>query len=1099
MPIKFPQDGTPDNKANKDLGADLQSPELAPYWLSSIIESADDAIISKTLEGIITSWNQGAERIFGYTAAEVIGKPVTVLIPEDHLNEEPTILARLRAGERIEHYETVRMRKDGTLVDISLTVSPIRNSDGHIIGASKIARDITQRRRAEVMLREQTEVIRQAYDAIFLRDSANSITLWNQGAERIYGYTQEEALGRSPHELLKTATPIPLEEIYERLRSDGYWEGELRHTRKDGEQIVVESRWATVSYEQGDVTSTLEITRDVTGRRRAEERLLQAASIVENSDDAIISKDLNGRILSWNPGAERLYGYTAEEAIGQSVIMLIPSDRPDEEPQILRQIRRGDRVDHYETVRRRKDGTLIDVSLTVSPVKDTEGRIVGASKIARDITARKRAEATRRLLSAIVESSDDAIMSANMELKIASWNAGAEKMFGYSAAEALGQDATIITPPEHVADTKARFEKFKQDLTPQHFEAVRLAKDGRLVDVAITLSPITDEKGSLVAISAMARDITARKRADEQLREQAEIIETVNRVGQTLAGELDLHKLVQAVTDAATEISNARFGSFFYNVLDESGASYTLYTLSGVPREAFAHFPMPRATDLFGPTFRGEGTVLIRDVKKDPRYGKNSPYYGMPEGHLPVASYFAVPVISRSGEVYGGLFFGHPEVGVFTERSARIVEGLAAQSAVAMDNARLFEAATRARAEAETAATENERLYREAQESNRLKDEFLATVSHELRTPLTAILGWAHMLRTGQYDSASALKALETIERNARAQAQLIDDLLDVSRIITGKLRIDVRQVDPNSFVEAAIEAVRPAAEAKGVRMQKIMDTGVISVSADPVRLQQVIWNLLSNALKFTPRGGRVQVRLERVNSHIEIAVSDTGAGIVPEFLPHVFDRFRQADQRTTRQHGGMGLGLAIVRHLVEIHGGTVRAESAGEGQGSTFTVLLPVAPVYQASVEGERVHPAARDTLPSFDCIDRLDGLRVLVVDDEPDTRELLKAGLGQSGAEVTLAGSVAEALEAMQSAAPDLLISDIGMPGEDGYELIRRVCAQSDESVGRVPAIALTAYARVEDRMQALRAGYQMHVPKPVEMAELVAVAASLVRRDN
>jgi PAS domain S-box-containing protein len=700
-------------------------------------------------------------------------------------------------------------------------------------------------------------------------------------------------------------------------------------------------------------------------------------------------------------------------------------------------------------------------------------------------------------LSAIIESADDAIVSKTLEGIITSWNKGAERIFGYTASEVIGKPVTILIPDDHADEEPAILARLRAGDRMDHYETVRRRKDGTLINVSLTVSPVKDAQGHIVGASKIARDITVRKRAEEELREQAEIIETVNRIGQALAGELDLHKLVQAVTDAATEISNAHFGSFFYNVLDEAGASYTLYTLSGVPVEAFAHFPMPRATDLFGPTFRGEGTVVIADVKKDPRYGKNSPYYGMPEGHLPVTSYFAVPVISRSGEVYGGLFFGHPEAGVFTERSVRIVEGLAAQSAVAMDNARLFEAATRARSDAEAAAIEKERLYREAQDSNRLKDEFLATVSHELRTPLTAILGWSHMLRTGQFDGDSALKALETIERNARTQAQLIDDLLDVSRIITGKLRIDVRQVDPNSFVEAAIEAVRPAAEAKGVRMQKIMDTGVVSVSADPVRLQQVVWNLLSNALKFTPRGGRVQVRLERVNSHIEIAISDTGAGIVPEFLPHVFDRFRQADQRTTRQHGGMGLGLAIVRHLVELHGGTVKAESSGEGQGATFTVLLPVAPVYQVGVEGERVHPAARDTLPSFDCVDRLDGLHVLVVDDEPDTRELLKAGLGQSGAEVTVAGSAAEAFEAMSAATPDLLISDIGMPGEDGYELIRRVRAQPEESGGRVPAIALTAYARVEDRMQALRAGYQMHVPKPVEMAELVAVAASLVQR--
>jgi CheY-like chemotaxis protein/anti-sigma regulatory factor (Ser/Thr protein kinase) len=276
------------------------------------------------------------------------------------------------------------------------------------------------------------------------------------------------------------------------------------------------------------------------------------------------------------------------------------------------------------------------------------------------------------------------------------------------------------------------------------------------------------------------------------------------------------------------------------------------------------------------------------------------------------------------------------------------------------------------------------------------------------------------------------------------------------------------------------------------------MDTGVSSVSGDPVRLQQIVWNLLSNAIKFTKRGGRVQIKLERVNSHIEIAVIDTGTGITADFLPHVFDRFRQADGRTTRQHGGMGLGLAIVRHLVELHGGTVRAESLGEGQGSTFTVLLPVAPVYQVA-EGARAHPAARDTLPSFECVERLDGVRVLVVDDEPDTRELLKAGLGRCGAEVTVAGSAAEAMEAMKANVPHLLISDIGMPDEDGYDLIRRVRSLPADSGGRMPAIALTAYARTEDRLQALRAGYQMHVPKPVELAELVTVVASLVRRDG
>ena len=398
-----------------------------------------------------------------------------------------------------------------------------------------------------------------------------------------------------------------------------------------------------------------------------------------------------------------------------------------------------------------------------------------------------------------------------------------------------------------------------------------------------------------------------------------------------------------------------------------------------------------------------------------------------------------------------------------------------------------------------TDVEELRRALRQAEESSRLKDEFLATVSHELRTPLTAVLGWAHLLRSGQLDEASAAQALETIERNARAQTQLIEDLLDVSRIITGKLRLDVRPVDPASLIESAVEALRPAAAAKDIRIQKVMDTGVVSVAGDPARLQQVVWNLVSNAIKFTPKGGRVQVRLERIDSHVEVVVSDTGAGIAPEFLPHVFDRFRQADQKTTRQHGGLGLGLAIVRHLVELHGGSVEAESPGEGQGATFVVKLPVVSVYKREGPAERVHPAAEDALPAYQCPERLDGLKVLVVDDEPDARELLRAGIGQCGAEVLTAGSAREALETIERERPHLLISDIGMPGEDGYELIRKVRALPAGGVGRVPAIALTAYARTEDRLRALRAGYQMHMPKPVELAELVAVMASLIGRSD
>jgi PAS domain S-box-containing protein len=700
-------------------------------------------------------------------------------------------------------------------------------------------------------------------------------------------------------------------------------------------------------------------------------------------------------------------------------------------------------------------------------------------------------------LSAVIESADDAIISKTLDSIITSWNAGAQRIFGYTPDEIIGKPVTILIPADHINEEPEILARIKAGERIDHYETVRVRKDGQLVEISLTVSPIKDADGKIIGASKVARDITDQKRTEKSLHEHIEIIETVNRLGQTLASELDLHKLVQAVTDAATEICDARFGAFFYNLLDDEGESYMLYALSGVPTEAFAHFPMPRNTDIFASTFKGEGTVCLDDVKKDPRYGKNSPYYGMPTGHLPVTSYLAVPVISRSGEVYGGLFFGHPEEGIFTDRAARIIEGLAAQAAIAMDNARLFESAQKARGEAERAAVENERLYQQAQESSQLKEEFLATVSHELRNPLNAILGWSRMLRAGQVSEASIPKALDTIERNAQAQAQLIDDLLDVSRIMTGKLRMDVRPADPNLFIDAAMEAVKPAAEAKGIRLQRILDTGMISVPGDPIRLQQVIWNLLSNAIKFTTRGGHVQVRLERVNSHVEIIVSDTGQGIEPEFLPHVFDRFRQADQRTTRQHGGLGLGLAIAKNLVELHGGEVQAASPGAGQGATFTVRLPVVPVYQMDMDSGRVHPAARDLLPPTGCADRLDGTTILVVDDEPDTRELLKAGLKNCGAEVAVVGSAAEAFATLQNQIPDIIISDIGMPDVDGYELIRELRSMPGNQAGRVPAIALTAYARVEDRLRALRSGYQMHVPKPVELAELVAVVHSLINR--
>ncbi|MCA1576704.1 MAG: response regulator [Acidobacteria bacterium] len=392
----------------------------------------------------------------------------------------------------------------------------------------------------------------------------------------------------------------------------------------------------------------------------------------------------------------------------------------------------------------------------------------------------------------------------------------------------------------------------------------------------------------------------------------------------------------------------------------------------------------------------------------------------------------------------------------------------------------------------------SEKLARnEAERANRLKDEFLATVSHELRNPLNAILGWAHMLRLGKLSPANAERAVETIYRNANSQAQLVSDLLDVSRIISGKLRLDVRTVDLISIINAAIDSIRPAADAKSIRLQAMLEPDAGPISGDADRLQQIVWNLLTNAVKFTPKDGRIHVKLQRVDSHVEIEVSDSGVGISKEFLPHVFDRFRQADASTTRIHGGLGLGLSIVHQLVDLHGGTVSVHSEGEGKGATFTIVLPFIGVVSHHREAEPAPPANPEEITTFEGLPSLQGLKVLVVDDEADTRELIGEVLKEVGSEVITCRSVEEALIALEQHKPDILISDLGMPDEDGYSLISKIRALPSEQGGHIPAAALTAYARAEDRMRVLRSGFQFHLPKPVDSAELVTVIASLAGR--
>ncbi len=396
------------------------------------------------------------------------------------------------------------------------------------------------------------------------------------------------------------------------------------------------------------------------------------------------------------------------------------------------------------------------------------------------------------------------------------------------------------------------------------------------------------------------------------------------------------------------------------------------------------------------------------------------------------------------------------------------------------------------------ALLESERAARsDAERASRMKDEFLATLSHELRTPLNAILGWSQFMRREKMSDEELQEGLDVIERNARVQTQLIEDLLDMSRIISGKVRLDVQNLEPAGFIEAAIETMRPAAEAKGIKLEKLLDPRAGPITGDPNRLQQVVWNLIANAVKFTPKDGKVQIVLQRVNSHIQITVADTGIGIRPDQLAHVFERFHQADASTTRKHGGLGLGLAIVKHLVELHGGNVAVESTGEGRGTTFVVRLPVTVIHTKADDGESRRPPAPKTVASPYRTTDLVGLNLVVVDDEADARDLIRRVLEECGARVLTAGSAAEALHLIETDRPDIIVSDIGMPDLDGYEFLRRVRALGPNKGGRVPAVALTAFARSEDRTRALRSGYLVHVSKPVEPSELIAIIASVAGR--
>jgi len=570
---------------------------------------------------------------------------------------------------------------------------------------------------------------------------------------------------------------------------------------------------------------------------------------------------------------------------------------------------------------------------------------------------------------------------------------------------------------------------------------------------------LAERAATAIDNARLFRDSEARRREAEALGD----------VGRHLAESLDPAEVGRRTVETVRDLLDTRMAVLY----QADPASGELRMLAGVGPTVEWNPVMPRGTATVGLAIETRQPVTTPDVLSDPRIVLAPPSRARIErsGYRAV---LAVPLLVQ-GRVVGALAVGDLQGRRFSADEARLLQTFASEAALALDNARLY--------------AEEHEARRAAEEASRTKDEFLAMLSHELRTPLTAMLGWVSMLRGGRLEPAAAARGLEAVERNARLQLRLIEDLLDVSRIITGKFQLDPRPVDPGPVVEAAFEAVRPAAEAKGIRVEIALDRSAGPVWGDPARLQQVVWNLLSNAVKFTPRHGAVDVRLAREGAEVAIVVADTGIGIATDVLPHVFERFRQADSSTTRRHGGLGLGLAIVRHIVDAHGGTVEAASPGEGKGAVFTVRLPlITPALVEPGDGGGAEPDAREDLA---------GVRVLVVDDDVDTLELVRVVLTAAGAEVRTALDAAGALAALREWRPDVLLADIGLPGEDGYALIHRVRALDAREGGRVPAGALTAYARASDRQRALASGFHAYLAKPVEPAALRRATAQLAGR--
>jgi PAS domain S-box-containing protein len=947
-------------------------------------------------------------------------------------------------------------------------------------------------RRAERLAREARgsleTTLRSIGDAVISTDASGRVVFMNPVAERLTGWALADAAGRALTEVFRIVneqTRKTVESPVEKVLREGGIVGLANHTvllARDGREFPIDDSGAPIKDAEGRVTGVVLVFHDITERRSAEAERSLLAAIVESSQDAVIGKTLEGTITSWNETAERMYGHTAEEAVGRHISLVVPEDRLAELEEIMSRLGRGERIEHIETVRVTKGGERKDVSLTISPIRDASGSWVGASTVARDITDYKHAAEERAGLLLTVERERQRLRRLVADVPGVVWEAwGApdesgqrinfvsdhvEKLLGYTVEEWLQTPnfwLSIVHPEDReraAAEAHAIFESGTVGVS--RFRWMR--KDGRAVPVEAQSSVILDESGEPLGMRGVTMDITERKAAEERLRF---IAEASRVLASSLDYEVTLERLARLSVEALAD----------YCLIDLADAD------AGVRRVAVSHADAARQPLVErlrdyppdGSRAAGVSSVLrtgeplavnevndevIASMARDDEHARVLRELGL-------KSYLTVPLVAR-GRTIGALTFASTRARrEYTAEDVSYAQEIASRAALAIENAR---------------------LYKRAREVNQAKDEFLATLSHELRTPLTPILGWTHMIRSGRLGEAEVGRGVRVIEKNSQSLSRLINDLLDMSSILSGKMRIEREPVELSSVVREAIETVRPQADARSVALEASLGGAEATVSGDRTRLVQVFWNLLNNAVKFSPEGGRVRVSLSADGGReARVQIEDDGEGITSEFLPHVFERFRQADMGTTREHGGLGIGLALVKSFVEAHGGAVRAASAGEGRGSRFTVTLP-------ALGSEATARGSDDLVASGEepCVE--DVCRILLIEDAPDTLDMLRVVFESRGYGVTTCADAEEALRVAESERFDIIVSDIGLPKIDGYELIARL--RDLEHLRGAPAIALTGYAAPRDAEAAIEAGFDAHVAKPVDPAELVEQVEQLIR---